>query len=44
MYELNKLKFNLSVMREVAKEYSGRTIDNIIQNYEARINHIEQNE
>lgn len=32
----------LSVLKEVRKEYSGRTIDNIIQNIEARINFLDK--
>lgn len=41
--DLMKMKHQLYVMRQVAREYSGRTIDNIIRNYEARIEHIESN-
>ena len=36
-YELNKLKAQLSVLKDVMEEYSGRTIDNIVANIEARI-------
>lgn len=32
-----KLRAWLSVLRDVATEYSGRTLDNIIQNVEARV-------
>lgn len=35
------LKFRLSVLRVVAREYGGRTIDNIIGNIEARIRYME---
>lgn len=41
MEETERLKIHCSVLREVARTYSGRTIDNIIQNYEARIEHME---
>jgi 5-methylcytosine-specific restriction endonuclease McrA len=36
------LKAQLSTLREVAKTYGGRTIDNIIQNYEARLKYFEE--
>lgn len=36
-YELNKLRAQLSVLNDVMEEYSGRTIDNIVSNLEARI-------
>lgn len=36
-YELMKLRAQVSVLKDVAKEYSGRTIDNIIANLESRI-------
>ena len=36
-YELHKLRAQLSVLNDVIEEYSGRTIDNIVQNIEARI-------
>lgn len=39
--EHTRLKEQLNTLREVAETYRGRTIDNIIQNYEARIEHIE---
>lgn len=37
--ELECLKLQLKVLRSVEVEYSGRTIENIIDNIEARINH-----
>lgn len=40
--DLPTLKQQLYVLRDVAASYSGRTIDNIIQNYEARIEHLEK--
>lgn len=39
--EYTRLKAQLSTLKEVAKTYRGRTIDNIIQNYEARIEYME---
>ena len=36
-YELNKLRAQLAILKDVMEEYSGRTIDNIIANIEARI-------
>ena len=36
-YELNKLKAQLAILKDVMEEYSGRTIDNIVANIEARI-------
>ena len=33
------LELQLKVLRSVEKEYAGRTIGNIIQNIEARLNH-----
>ena len=36
-YELMKLRAQVSVLKDVAKDYSGRTIDNIIVNLESRI-------
>ena len=37
-----RLRCWLSVLKEVRKEYSGRTIDNIIQNIEARIKYLDK--
>lgn len=36
-YELIKLKAQRSVLMDLMKEYSGRTLDNIITNLNARI-------
>lgn len=35
--DYDRLKSQLEVLRQVAKEYHGKTIDNIIQQMEARI-------
>jgi len=37
--EMSSLEMQLKVLRSVEVEYSGRTIENIIDNIEARINH-----
>lgn len=37
-----RLKVWLSILKEVRKEYAGRTIDNIIQNIEARIKYLDK--
>lgn len=34
-YEYHKHKAWLSVLRDIAGEYGGRTVDNVIQNIEA---------
>ena len=39
--ELFKLRAQVSVLKDVAKEYGGRTIDNVISNIEARIKYLE---
>lgn len=39
--ELFKLKAQASVLKDVAKDYGGRTIENVIANLEARIKYIE---
>ena len=36
-FELMKLLAQRSILMDVAKEYPGRTIENIIQNLDARI-------
>lgn len=36
-----RLRMQLSVLRTVAKEYSGRTLENVIDNIESRIKSIE---
>ena len=35
--ELFKLRAQVAVLKDVAKDYGGRTIENIISNIEARI-------
>lgn len=37
-----RLRAQLSILRDLVKEYSGRTIDNVIQGLEARVKHYEQ--
>lgn len=37
MLETMKLRLQLSVLKDVVKEYKGRTIDNIITNLEERV-------
>ena len=39
-YEENRLIRDLLVLREVAKEYPGKTVENIIVQIEARLNEI----
>lgn len=36
-YELIKLKAQRAVLNDLMREYSGRTLDNIISNLDARI-------
>lgn len=36
-YDTLKLRAQVAVLKDVAEEYGGRTIDNIIVNLEARI-------
>lgn len=40
--ELECLKLQLKVLRSVEAEYSGRTIENIIDNIEQRIKHYQE--
>lgn len=40
--ELAKLKEQIGLLKAVALEYSGKTIDNIIKQMEARVKHFEQ--
>lgn len=40
IYEENKLIRDLSVLREVAKEYSGKTVENVIVQLEARLKEV----
>ena len=37
-----RLRVWRAILKEVRKEYSGRTIDNIIQNIEARIKYLDK--
>ena len=39
-YEEKRLTTDLSVLREVAKEYPGKTVENIIVQLEARLKEI----
>jgi hypothetical protein len=41
--ELIRLEAQIAVLKEVALEYSGKTIDNIIKQMEARIKVIDNN-
>lgn len=38
-----KLRAQLTVLKDVVKDYSGRTIDNIVNNIEQRLKWYEQN-
>lgn len=40
--ELFRIKAQKAVLEDVAKEYPGRTIENIIQNMDARITNFEK--
>ena len=40
--ELFKIKAQKAVLEDVAKEYPGRTIENIVQNMDARISNFEK--
>lgn len=42
--ELFKLRAQVAVLKDVAKDYGGRTIENIIVNIEARIKAKEEQE
>jgi hypothetical protein len=39
-YEYNRLSGNIAVLREVAREYPCKTIENVIQQMEARIKEV----
>lgn len=41
-YELIKLKAQRAVLNDLMREYSGRTLDNIISNLDARIKFFEK--
>ena len=43
-YEYHKLKAQLAILKDVAKEYSTSSAPNAIQQTKSRIKHIEQNE
>jgi hypothetical protein len=43
-YDTLKLRAQVAVLKDVAREYPGRTIENIIQNLEARIKAKERQE
>ena len=43
-YEYHKLKAQLAILKDVAKEYSTSAVPNAIQQIKSRIKHIEQNE
>lgn len=40
--EYIRLKAQLSVLKEIALDYSGKTIDNIIQQMESRVKEVEK--
>ena len=43
MNELHRLKAQLAILQDVLEEYDGyRTLTNVIQNIEARINKLEE--
>ena len=35
--DINKIKAQIAVLKEIAMDYKGKTIDNIIQQLEARL-------
>lgn len=39
-----RLKAQLSILRDVARQYGGLTIDNVIQQIESRIKELEKHE
>ena len=39
-YEYNRLSSNIAVLREVAREYPCKTIENVIRQMEARIKEV----
>ena len=43
-YEYHKLKAQLAILEDVAKEYPTSSVPNAIQQIKSRIKHIEQNE
>ena len=42
IYNELRIRAQLSVLRDVQKEYTGRTIDNIIDNLQARLDYYEK--
>jgi hypothetical protein len=42
IYNELRIRAQLSVLRDVRKEYTGRTIDNIIDNLQARLDFYER--
>ena len=42
-YEYHRLRAQLAILKDVAEEYGGRTLENIIANIEARIKWREEN-
>ena len=38
--EIKKLEFYRSILKKVATQYPGRSIENIVQNYDSRINYL----
>lgn len=42
IYNELRIRAQLSVLRDVQKEYTGRTIDNIIDNLQARLDFYEK--
>jgi hypothetical protein len=42
-YEYHKLKAQLAILEDVAKEYPTSSVPNAIQQIKSRIKHIEQN-
>ena len=42
-YEYNKLKAQLAILEDVAKEYPTSSVPNAIQQIKSRIKHIEEN-
>lgn len=40
--EYIRLKAQIAVLKEIALDYSGKTIDNIIQQMEARVKEVEK--
>ena len=43
-YKTDRMKAQISVLREIMEEYPTRSIDNIIRQLESRVKYIEENE